>query len=93
MALLWVIGLVHLGLPVAGGVVTAKWAGTAGLASLSGLLLVGHFHVFRWIVLPVLLGLAGVLVGLDRFGLPPPWLGAMAVLYVLLIWWVAIEVS
>jgi hypothetical protein len=92
MALLWVIGLVHLGLRLLGGVVTAKWAGTASLAALSGLLLVGHFHVFRWIALPVLLGLAGVLVGLDRLGLPPPWLGAMTVLYVLLIWWVAIKI-
>ncbi|MCB1825660.1 MAG: hypothetical protein KDJ54_14185 [Candidatus Competibacteraceae bacterium] len=92
MALLWVVGLAHLSLRLLGGMVTAKWASTAGLASLTGLLLVGHFHGFRWIVLPVLLGLAGLLVGLDRLGLPSPWLGAAAVLYVLLIWRVAIGV-
>ncbi|QQS54896.1 MAG: hypothetical protein IPM89_03390 [Candidatus Competibacteraceae bacterium] len=86
MALLWVVGLAHLGLRLLDGVITSKWAGTAGLATLSGLLLVGYFHVFRWMALPMLLGLAGLLVGLGRAGLPSPWLGAVAVLYVLLVW-------
>ncbi len=91
MALLWAVGLTHLSLRLLDGVAASKWAGTAGLAALSGLLLVGHFHIFRWMALPVLLGLAGLLVGLDRVGLPPPWLGAAAVLYVLLVWWLAVE--
>ena len=91
MALLWLVGLVHLCLRLLDGVEAARWAGTAGLAALTGLLLVGHFHVFRWIVLPVLLGLAGLLIGLDRLGLPSPWLGAAAVLYVLLVWRLSVE--
>ncbi|MDS4042237.1 MAG: hypothetical protein RKP20_13775, partial [Candidatus Competibacter sp.] len=86
MALLWAVGLTHLGLRLLGDAVSMKWPGVAGLAALSGLLLVGHFHRFRWVALPMLLGLAGLLVGLDRLGLTLPWLGAAAVLYALLAW-------
>ncbi|MDG4583100.1 MAG: hypothetical protein P9E67_03275, partial [Candidatus Competibacter sp.] len=92
MALLWVVGLAHLGMRLLDGDAGLKWAGTAGLAALSGLLLVGHFHVFRWMALPMLLGLAGWLVGLDRAGLSSSWLAAAAVLYVLLVWRLAVAV-
>ncbi len=90
MALLWVVGLTHLSLRWLHGPASWPWAGTAEWAALTGLLLVGHFHIFRWMALPMLLGLAGLLVGLDRAGWSPPWLGAAAVLSVLLVWRLAV---
>ena len=50
------------------------------------MLLIGYFHLFRWVALPFVLGLAGLLAGLDRSGFTLPWLGAVAVLYALLVW-------
>ena len=86
MALLWVIGFIHLGQRFVMGEATWSWPWIAGFATLTGLLLVGHFHWFRWAVLPMLLGLAGLLVGLDRAGWTLPWLNAAAVSYALLVW-------
>ncbi len=86
MALLWVIGLIHLGQRWVAGEMAWQWPWAAGLAMLTGGLLIGHFHLFRWAALPLLLGLAGLLVGLDRAGWTLPWLGAAAVLYALLVW-------
>lgn len=86
MILLWVVGLIHLGQRLVMGEVVGSWPSTAGLATLVGSLLIGHFHLFRWAALPMLLGLAGLSVGLDRGGWTLPWLGAAAVLYALLVW-------
>ena len=86
MGLLWVVGLIHLGQRWVMGGTAWSWPWAAGLATLTGLLLIGHFHRFRWAVLPMLLGLAGLMVGLDRSGWTLPWLGAAAVLYALLVW-------
>ena len=86
MALLWAVGLVHLGQRWVAGEAAWSWPGTAGLAMLTGVLLIGHFHQFRGAVLPMLLGLAALLVGLDRAGWTLPWLSAAAVLYALLVW-------
>lgn len=86
MALLWAVGLVKLGLRLLDGDITAKWPATAGLGVIGGLLLIGYFHLFRWVALPFVLGLAGLLAGLDRSGFTLPWLGAVAVLYALLVW-------
>jgi hypothetical protein len=92
VALLWAVGLMHLGLRLLEGAMSPGWPGIAGLAVVTGLLMVGHFHLFRWVALPMLLGLAGLLVGLDRLGLTLPWLGAAAVLYALLVWRLSIGV-
>jgi hypothetical protein len=86
MALVWTVGLVHLGQRLLVGEVAWQWPWTAGLAVLTGVLLIGHFHRFRWAALPMMLGLAGLLVGLDRVGVTLPWVGAAAVLYALLVW-------
>ncbi|MDG4594945.1 MAG: hypothetical protein P9F75_04505 [Candidatus Contendobacter sp.] len=86
MVLLWLVGLIHLGQRWMGGGMAWSWPWSAGVATLTGLLLIGHFQQFRWAALPMLLGLAGLLVGLDRIGWTPPWLGAVAVLYALLVW-------
>jgi hypothetical protein len=87
MALLWAVGLMQLGSRLlVDGDVSAKWPATAGLGVISGLLLIGYFHLFRWVALPFALGLAGLLAGLERLGFPLPWLGAAAVLYALLVW-------
>jgi hypothetical protein len=86
MALLWAVGLVKLGLSLLEGGISVKWPATAGLAVVTGLLLIGHFHLFRWVALPFALGLAGLLVGLERLGFAVPWLGTAAVLYALLVW-------
>ena len=86
IVLLWVVGLIHLGQRLVMGEATWSWSWTAGLAALTGWLLIGHFHQFRWAVLPMLLGLMGLLVGLYRAGWTLPWLNAAAVLYALLIW-------
>ncbi|MFZ4791051.1 MAG: hypothetical protein ACOYMW_09205 [Candidatus Competibacteraceae bacterium] len=86
MALLWTVGLVHLGLCLLEGAASAQWPMIAALAMLSGMLLLGRFHLFRWIVLPVTLGGAGLLVGLDRAGWSWPWMGNAGVLYALLVW-------
>ncbi len=92
MALLWLVGLAHLGQRWVAGEAAWFWPGTAGLAIATGLLLVGHFRQFRWTALPMALGLAGLLVGLERSGLTLPWLGAAAVLYALLVWRLGIAV-
>ncbi|MFO1424161.1 MAG: hypothetical protein U1F70_11005 [Candidatus Competibacteraceae bacterium] len=86
MVLLWLVGLIHLGQRWLGGGMAWSWPWSAGVATLTGLLLIGHFQQFRWAALPMLLGLAGLLVGLDRTGWTPPWQGAAAVLYALLVW-------
>ncbi|HCK81781.1 MAG TPA: hypothetical protein PK880_08665 [Candidatus Competibacter sp.] len=86
MALLWAVGLVQLGLRFLAGGISAKWPVTAGLGVVTGWLLIGHFHLFRWMALPFALGLAGLLAGLERVGFTPPWLGAAGVLYALLVW-------
>ncbi len=86
MALLWTLGLVHLGLRLLDGAGGLTSPFIVPLAVLSGLLVMGHFHLYRWVALPVLLGLAGPLIALDRAGATLPWLGAAAVLYVLLAW-------
>ena len=80
MALLWAVGLMQLGSRLlVDGDVSAKWPATAGLGVISGLLLIGYFHLFRWVALPFALGLAGLLAGLERLGFALPWLGAAAV--------------
>jgi hypothetical protein len=84
--LLWGVGLIHLGQRWMVGGMTGAWPWSAGVATLTGLLLIGRFQQFRWAALPMLLGLAGLLVGLDRAGWTPPWLSAAAVLYALLVW-------
>ncbi len=86
MALLWTVGLVHLSLRLLAGHLAWHWPLTIGLAMVSGLLLIGYFHRFRWIALPMVLGLAGLLTGLERIGVTLPWLGAATVLYALLAW-------
>ncbi len=86
MALLWVLGLTHLSLRLLGGTLGVSLPVVVGLAVLSGLLLIGHFHRYRWVALPFLLGLAGLMVQLDQMGWTPPWLSAAAVLSALLIW-------
>ena len=91
MALLWVVGLMHLGLRALEDAMSPGWPGIAALALGSGILVVGHFHLFRWMALPMLLGLAGLLVGLGRLGLTLPWLGATAVLYALLVWRLGVD--
>ncbi|WP_295393240.1 hypothetical protein [uncultured Thiodictyon sp.] len=91
MALLWAVGLMHLGLRLLAGAMMPGWPWIAVLALVSGVLVVGHFHLFRWVALPMLLGLAGLLVGLDRLGLTLPWLGAAAVLYALLVWRLSVD--
>jgi len=86
MALLWLAGLVKLGLQWLNGIPSLIWPWSAGLGAIGGLLLIGRFHRFRWIALPMLLGLAGLLVELARKGWPLPWLGAASGLYALLVW-------
>ena len=86
MALLWMVGLAHLSLRLLENSLAWHWPLTTALAVASGLLLIGHFHWFRWVAVPMLLGLAGLLAGLERCGLSVPWLGASAVLYALLAW-------
>jgi len=86
MALLWSLGLVHL---VPRLLETTAGPGRpwiAALAAASGLLIVGYFHLFRWISVPMLLGLAGLLAGLGQLELTWPWRLAAAMLYALLIW-------
>ncbi|MBK7541024.1 MAG: hypothetical protein IPI57_04255 [Candidatus Competibacteraceae bacterium] len=90
MALLWAVGLVQLSLRFLAGGLSATWPVTAGLGVVTGWLLVGYFHLFRWMALPFALGLAGLLVGLERIGFTLPWLGAAAVLYALLVWRAAV---
>ena len=92
MVLLWVVGLIHLGQRLVAGELTGAWPWAAGWGMLTGLLLIGHFHQFRWAVLPMLLGLAGLLVGLDLGRWTLPWLGAAAVLYGLLVWRLGVAV-
>ena len=86
MGLLWVVGLIHLGQRWTAGGMTGSWPWIAALAMLTGLLLIGHFRWFRWTAVPVLLGLIGVTVALERAGWTLPWLNAMAVAYALLVW-------
>jgi hypothetical protein len=91
MALLWAVGLVHLSLRLLDGGASAQWPMIAGLAMLSGILLLGRFHLFGWMVLPVALGMAGLLVGLDRVGWSWGWGWISAgVLYTLLVWRLAV---
>ena len=90
MALLWAVGLTHLSLRLLEGTPSAQWPLIAGLAVISGILLLGRFRLFHWFALPALLGLAGLLVGLEKIGLSWPWLGASAVLYGLLVWRISV---
>jgi len=90
MAVLWAVGLTHLSLRLLAGGASVQWSMIAALAMFSGILLLGRFHLFRWMVLPAALGLASLLVALERFGLGWLWLGASAVLYVLLVWRLAV---
>lgn len=92
MALLWAISLVHLAQQGLLGTAGAKWIAVMELAALSSLLLVGYFHQFSWLALPLLLNLAGVLVGVERLGLGLPWVGVVAVLYAGLAWRVSVGV-
>ena len=86
MALLWAVGLIQLAQQWLAGAVGVKWLGAMGLAIGSSVLLIGYFRQFRWLALPMLLGLAGLLVGLDQLGWRLPGLGLTAVLYALLVW-------
>lgn len=86
MALLWTVGLVHLSARLLDGNPSLAWPWSAGLGAISGLLVIGYFHQFRWTALPMLLGLAGWLVELAHWGWPLPWLGTAAGLYALLVW-------
>ncbi|MBK1718855.1 hypothetical protein CKO27_14610, partial [Thiocystis violacea] len=89
MALLWTLGLVHFGLRVLNDADGTAGTLVAPLAVLSGLLVMGHFHLYHWTALPVLLGLAGPLIALDRAGAEPPWFAA-ALIHVLLAWRVGV---
>ncbi|WP_295450480.1 hypothetical protein [uncultured Thiodictyon sp.] len=91
MVLLWALGLLHLGLPVLADALSPGWPWITALAVGSGVLVVSHFHLFRWVALPMLLGLVGLLVGLDQLTLNLPWLGAAAVLYALLVWRLSVD--
>lgn len=86
MALLWSLGLIHLGQRWVMGDPPGSWPWIASLAALTGLMLMGYFRRFRWVALPMLIGLAGLLGGLERIGWTLPWLWAVAVLYALLVW-------
>ncbi|HAO31487.1 MAG TPA: hypothetical protein PLU26_07650 [Candidatus Competibacter sp.] len=86
MALLWTVGLTQLTLRFLSEIVPAKWSVAAGLGVVTGFLLIGYFHRFRWVALPVALGLVGGLVALEQMGFTLPWLAAAAVLYALLVW-------
>jgi len=86
MALLWTVGFVHLSARLLDGNPSLAWPWSAGLGAISGLLVIGYFHQFRWTALPMLLGLAGWLVELAHWGWPLPWLGTAAGLYALLVW-------
>ncbi|MCP5158362.1 MAG: hypothetical protein H6974_13380 [Gammaproteobacteria bacterium] len=86
MALLWAIGLVHLGARLLEGHPSLVWSWAAGLAALSGLSLIGRLHWFYGVALPMLLGLIGGLVGLAQLDVSLPRSGLAAVLYALLVW-------
>lgn len=86
MALMWALGLFHLGQRTLADPLAWSWPGLAAFAAASGVLVVGYFHRFPWVVLPWLLALASLLVGLARMGLTLPWLGAVAVLSASLSW-------
>ncbi|MEZ5585005.1 MAG: hypothetical protein R3F37_21590, partial [Candidatus Competibacteraceae bacterium] len=86
MSLLWTVGLVHLGSRLLEGNPSPMWPGIAGLAAISGLLLIGRLHWFYGVALPMLLGLAGWLAGLAQWGVGLPGLAAAGVGYALLIW-------
>ncbi|MCC8992727.1 MAG: hypothetical protein LM550_03370 [Candidatus Contendobacter sp.] len=90
MAVLWAIGLVHLSLGLLDGGASGQWSLIAGLAMLSGILLLGQFHLFCWMVLPIALGLAGLMVGLDGVGWAWGWIGKAGLLYALLAWRLAV---
>ncbi|MBL8251859.1 MAG: hypothetical protein JNK31_09340, partial [Candidatus Competibacter sp.] len=86
MALLWSVGLVQLTLRFLAETTSATWPVTAGLGVVTGVLLIGYFHQFRWVALPALLGLVGGVAGLERMGFALPWLASVAALYALLVW-------
>jgi len=86
MTLLWAVGLVKLGLRLLDGNPSLNWPWSAALGVIGGLLLIGRFHRFRWAALPMLLGLAGLLIALAHRGWPPLWLGVASGLYALLVW-------
>lgn len=90
MALLWTVGFVHLSARLLEGVPSPVWPWSAGLGAVSGLLLIGYFHQFRWAALPMLLGLAVLLVALAHGGWSLPWLGTATGLYALLVWRVGV---
>ncbi len=90
MSLLWAVGLVHLGARLLEGNPSPVWPWTAGVAAISGLLLIGRLHWFYGIALPMLLGLAGWLTGLAQLGVGLPGLAAASVGYALLIWWLSV---
>lgn len=90
MALLWVLGLVQLGLALLKGGDAGRWPLTVGLGVATGLLVIGYFRLFRWAALPLVMGLAGLLLGLERTGFTLPWLATAAVLYALLAWRLAV---
>ena len=86
MALLWAIGLLHLGLQLlAGGSPTLALV-VVPAAMTSGLLVVGHFQLLHWLALPAVIGLAGLVVELIRLGSSSLWIGVSAAIYVLLVW-------
>jgi len=86
MALLWTIGLMHLGSRLLTGYPSPTWPWIAGLAAISGLLLIGCLRWFYGVALPMLLGLAGWLTGLVYLELSLPGIAAAGVLYVLVVW-------
>lgn len=86
MVLLWLAGLVKFGLRLLDGTPGLMWPLSAGLGAVSAVLLIGHFHWFRWAVLPMLLGLAGLLVELAHRGGGLPSLGTASGCYALLVW-------
>ena len=86
MTLLWTVGFVHLSARLLDGNPSPGWPWSAGLGAISGLLVIGYFHQFRWTALPMLLGLAGLLVELAHWGWPLPWSGTAAGLYALFVW-------
>ncbi|PIE83583.1 MAG: hypothetical protein CSA09_01705 [Candidatus Contendobacter odensis] len=89
MVVLWIGGFVLWSLRLLDGDISSAWLTASFLGMVSGVVLVGYFRQFRWVVLPWLLGLLGLMGGLVWMDVTLRWLGVAALLYVLLLWWLA----
>lgn len=86
MGLLWLIGLVRLGQHWLTDPSSLTGLAASGLALFSGILLTLYFRQFRWLALPLLIGLIGLLLPLAGVGWSLPWLNGLAALYALAGW-------